>query len=69
MSHLVQSIAPIFVIIVLGWILKSRRIMTASFIGALNRLILYIAIPDMVFKEVAGVGCAGTFLRERCQRP
>jgi predicted permease len=53
MLHVAHTIAPIFVVILLGWFLNWRQFIPSSLIGPLNRLVYYLAIPAMIFKQVA----------------
>jgi predicted permease len=53
MLHVVHTIAPIFIVILLGWFLNWRQFMPSSLIGPLNRLVYYLAIPAMIFSGVA----------------
>jgi predicted permease len=53
MLHVAHTIAPIFIVILLGWFLNRRRFIPSSLIGPLNRLVYYLAIPAMIFREVA----------------
>jgi predicted permease len=53
MLHVLYTTGPIFVIILLGWSLKARGFLPSHMIGPLNRLVYYLAIPAMVFREVA----------------
>jgi malate permease and related proteins len=53
MLHVLYTIGPIFVIILLGWTLRTRGFLPESLIGPLNRMVYYLAIPAMIFREVA----------------
>ena len=53
MSHVINTIIPIFAIILLGWGLSWRKFIPPSLIVPLNRLVYYIAIPAMIFSGVA----------------
>jgi predicted permease len=53
MLHVVHTIGPIFIVILLGWFLKWRQFFPSSLIGPLNRLVYYLAIPVMIFSGVA----------------
>ena len=54
MVHVVNTIIPIFAVILLGWMLRSRDLLPANLLGPLNRIVYYLAIPAMIFREVAG---------------
>jgi len=53
MLHVVHTIAPVFIVILLGWFLNWRGFIPSRLIGPLNRLVYYLAIPAMIFREVA----------------
>ena len=53
MIHTIITIIPIFVIILLGWLLRVFGFMPAGFIEAANRLVFYLAIPAMVFRSIS----------------
>ncbi len=42
-------IVPLFILIALGYVLKKSSFITEGFIGELNRLVYYIALPAMLF--------------------
>jgi predicted permease len=44
------AILPIFMIMLLGWFLKLKRIMDADFIYKLNFIIFWVAMPALVFR-------------------
>lgn len=54
MLNVINTIVPIFAIILLGVLLKRRRFLPAEILGPLNRLVYYLAIPAMIFREIAG---------------
>lgn len=54
MLHVINTIIPIFVIIFLGWALRSRQYLPSSLTEPLNRIVFYLALPAMVFEKVAG---------------
>lgn len=53
MIQIVNTIIPIFAIILLGVLIRSRGFMPESFIGPLNKMVYYLAIPAMVFRAIA----------------
>ena len=53
MLHVVHTICPIFIVILLGWFLNCREFIPSSLIAPLNRLVYYLAIPAMIFSGVA----------------
>lgn len=53
MLHITETIAPVFIVILLGGFLKWRHFIPSSLLGPLNRLVYYLGIPAMIFREVA----------------
>ncbi|MBT8331861.1 MAG: AEC family transporter, partial [Deltaproteobacteria bacterium] len=61
MTHTLTTIIPIFVIILLGWMLRNFGFMQVAFIEPANRLVYYIAIPAMVFRSISKASLAVQF--------
>jgi predicted permease len=53
MAEILKTIVPIFVIIFLGWSLRQIHFMQEGFLKPANRLVYYVAIPAMIFREIA----------------
>jgi hypothetical protein len=53
MAEILKTILPIFVIILLGWSLRRLDFMQEGFLKPANRLVYYVAIPAMIFREIA----------------
>jgi malate permease and related proteins len=53
MFHVINTVIPVFGIILLGCALKLKGLFPANVIGPLNRIVYYLAIPTMIFREVA----------------
>lgn len=53
MLHVLYTIGPVFVIILLGCALRAWNFLPEHLIGPLNRMVFYLAIPAMIFREVA----------------
>ena len=53
MVHVINTVIPVFGIILLGCGLKLKGFFPANVIGPLNRMVYYLAIPAMIFREVA----------------
>lgn len=51
--HIIGTIVPIFIIVLLGWIVHRRGFLPDAFIAAGNRLVFHVAIPAMVFQAVS----------------
>ena len=48
------KIAPIFLILLLGYATFSLKWVDESFIGSANRLVYYIALPALIFLSILG---------------
>jgi predicted permease len=53
MADILKTILPIFVIILLGFSLRRLDFMQEGFLKPANRLVYYVAIPAMIFREIA----------------
>jgi len=53
MINVLNTILPVFVVILLGWLLRRLGMLPLELLGPLNRLVFYLAIPAMIFREVA----------------
>ena len=54
MFDVINTIIPIFAVILLGWLVCTRGLLPQDIIGPLNRFVYYLAIPAMIFRAVAG---------------
>jgi len=54
MVEVVNTIIPIFVVILLGCLLRRMDFLPPSMLGPLNKLVFYLAIPAMIFRKIAG---------------
>jgi predicted permease len=61
MAEILKTILPIFVIILLGWGLRRLDFMQEGFVRPANRLVYYVAIPAMIFREIAETELAQHF--------
>lgn len=61
MLKVVTTIIPIFIVILLGWLLRWRGILPEHVIKPLNRIVYYLAIPALIFREVAGASFEASF--------
>jgi hypothetical protein len=61
MVHVVNTLSPIFALIVLGWFLRTREFLPRELLNSLNRLVFYLAIPAMIFREVATASFEANF--------
>jgi hypothetical protein len=51
--QILTTIVPIFTVILIGWIARSRGFIPPEFFGPANRLVYYLAIPAMIFRAIA----------------
>lgn len=51
--HIFNLIAPLFLIIVLGYVLKKIHIIDEDFGSKLNRFVYYVALPFMLFSKTS----------------
>ena len=50
--NVVNTIIPIFFVIILGWAARKKNWMPDAFVDPANRLVYYLAIPAMIFKAI-----------------
>ena len=53
MMQIISTIIPIFIIIILGWVVRKKNFLPDGFLGPANRLVYYIAIPSMIFRAIS----------------
>ena len=56
MSNFIFSLnttIPIFLVILIGWILKQRGMFNDNFISVINKYVFTIALPVLLFKDIA----------------
>jgi predicted permease len=51
--QILSTIIPIFLVVLLGWIVHQRGFIPPEFLEPANRLVYYVAIPAMIFKSVS----------------
>ncbi len=61
MLNVVTTIVPIFIVILLGWVLSRKGILPFHLISPLNRIVYYLAIPALIFREVAKASFEANF--------
>lgn len=59
--EIVQTILPIFLVIVLGWLVCRAGYMPPEFLGPANRLVYFLAIPAMIFRAIANSSFSASF--------
>jgi predicted permease len=60
-AEILKTILPIFAIIGLGWSLRRFDFMQEGFLKPANRLVYFVAIPAMIFREIAEAALAEHF--------
>jgi len=53
MLDVVNTIVPVFLLILLGYFLHAKELLPSPIVGPLNRLVFYLAIPAMIFREIS----------------
>lgn len=61
MLYSVNTIVPIFLIVVLGWILKNKNVLDSSFFAGADKFVFNIALPTMLFLDLAETGDISSF--------
>jgi predicted permease len=59
--HIINTIVPVFAVILLGLAIRSTGYLPREIIGPLNRLVFYIAIPAMIFRALAKASFSAHF--------
>ncbi|MFP4037368.1 MAG: AEC family transporter [Desulfobacteraceae bacterium] len=54
MESIINTIVPVFLVILLGHALRRLGFLPGSLTAPLNRLVYYVAIPAMIFDSIAG---------------
>ncbi|MFP4474938.1 MAG: AEC family transporter [Desulfatibacillaceae bacterium] len=62
MERIAQTIIPVFLVILLGWVLARRGVLPQSVAGPLNRMVFTVAIPAMIFLKVSRAPFGGAQL-------
>lgn len=52
---------PVFLVIVLGWWLKRIHLLTDEFVSVADKLVFRVALPVLVFRDIAGADLSGDF--------
>ena len=55
MLDVVNTIVPVFLVILLGYFLHTKELLPSPIVGPLNRMVFYLAIPAMIFREISRV--------------
>jgi predicted permease len=52
-TNILSTIIPVFAIIFLGWFVRQRGFVQPQLMGPANRLVYYVAVPALIFREIA----------------
>jgi len=52
--EILNTIVPIFVVILIGWAARWRGFLQPEFLGPANQLVYHLAIPAMIFRAISG---------------
>jgi predicted permease len=58
---ILNTIVPIFLLILLGVYAKQRGFMPPELLGTINRLVFYLAIPAMIFRSISKASLKSEF--------
>jgi predicted permease len=58
---ILNTIVPIFLLILLGVYAKQRGFMPPELLGSINRLVFYLAIPAMIFRSISKASLKSEF--------
>jgi predicted permease len=61
MTDILSTIIPIFAIIFLGWFVRHKGLVPVQLLGPANRLVYYVAVPAMIFREIAAASFTEQF--------
>jgi malate permease and related proteins len=61
MVNILTTIIPIFAIIFLGWFVRHKGLVPVQLLGPANRLVYYVAVPAMIFREIAAASFTEQF--------
>lgn len=56
-----NATVPIFLVILLGWILRQRHMLTKEFASVSDKFVFKIALPCLLFKDIATANIKETF--------
>nr|CAA6814777.1 MAG: malonate transporter [uncultured Thiotrichaceae bacterium] len=59
--HILNIIAPVFLVIIAGYLAVNRKLLTDSMIDGLMKFALLIAIPCLLFKATSGMNLSTAF--------
>lgn len=57
----INSTFPIFLVMIIGWWLKKIHFVTDEFVSVADKLVFKVALPVMVFRDIAGANLSEDF--------
>jgi predicted permease len=61
MLNVIGTIVPVFAIIFLGWLIRQRHLIQHDLLDPANRLVYYVAVPALIFREISGASFDAQF--------
>lgn len=59
--EIVEIVLPVFLVIILGWILRRIGMIDARFLEQVNRLVYYVCLPLLLFYKIATADFGSSF--------
>ena len=57
----INATMPVFLVMLLGWQLKKIGFLTDEFVSVADKLVFKVALPVMVFQDIAGTDLSEDF--------
>lgn len=57
----INATMPVFLVMILGWWLKRSGFLTDEFVSVADKLVFKVALPVLVFKDIAGADLSNDF--------
>lgn len=57
----INATMPVFLVMILGWWLKRSGFLTDGFVSVADKLVFKVALPVLVFKDIAGADLSNDF--------
>lgn len=64
MSNFIYSLnatVPIFLVIILGWVLRKKELITEEFVSVADKLVFKVALPVVIFQDISGADLSKDF--------
>ena len=59
--QILYTIVPIFAVVLLGWAVRKRGLLSSDFFRPANLLVYYLAIPALIFRSISGASLDNNF--------